>query len=178
VKLQLSTTHAYRGRVIDVDVDEVRLPNGHHATLEVIRHPGGAAIVALNARNEVCLLRQYRYAVSGWLWEVPAGKRDGGEPAERTAVRELAEEAGCTAGRWDSLGSFIASPGVFTEQVHLFLARDLETFGNAPEKVEVFEIAWLPLEEACERALRGEITDGKSVVALLRARHLLGHSST
>ena len=176
--MRIDTRSIYRGRVIDVDVDEVRLPNGHQATLEIIRHPGGAAIVALNDREEICLLRQYRHAVADWLWEVPAGKRDRGEPPEQTAVRELAEEAGCTARRWESLGSYIASPGVFTEQVQLYLARDLQSTASAPEAAEVFAVVWVPLEEACRRALGGEIVDGKSVVAVLRARHLLHHSST
>lgn len=176
--MQLSTIRAYRGRVIDVDLDEVRLPNGHEATLEIIRHPGGAAIVALNARDEVCLLRQYRHAAGGWLWELPAGKRDSGEAARLTAERELREEAGCLAARWESLGNYIASPGVFTEVVELFLARDLGTVDSAPEAAEVFELRWVPLAEACERALSGEIADGKSALALLRAQHRLHLSSS
>ena len=118
---------AFAGRVIAVDVERVELPNGALADLEIIRHPGGAAAVAINAAREVCLLRQYRYALGGWLWELPAGKLDGGEQPLRAARRELAEEAGVTAARWTPLGEFVSSPGVFTEVVHLFLATRLAT---------------------------------------------------
>jgi ADP-ribose pyrophosphatase len=163
----------YTGRVVTLDVADVRLPNGELATLEIVGHPGGAAIVALNARSEVCLLRQYRHVAGGWLWEIPGGKLDGKEPSE-TARAELAEEAGMRAARWDSLGRFLSSPGVFTEVVHLFLARDLAAVPPAPEREEVFEVSWVPLTAALERALAGEIEDGKSVVALARAARLLG----
>jgi 8-oxo-dGTP pyrophosphatase MutT (NUDIX family) len=163
----------YTGRVVTLDVADVRLPNGELATLEIVGHPGGAAIVALNARGEVCLLRQYRHVAGGWLWEIPGGKLDG-KPPDETARAELAEEAGMRAARWDSLGRFLSSPGVFTEVVYLFLARDLAAVPPAPEREEVFEVSWVPLAAALERALAGEIEDGKSVVALARAARLLG----
>lgn len=160
----------YTGRVITLDVEQVRLPNGHEATLEVVRHPGGAAVVALNARGEVCLLRQYRHVAGGWLWEIPAGKLDGKTPDE-TARAELEEEAGMRAARWDSLGRYVSSPGVFAEVVHLYLARDLTPCEARPEREEVFETTWVPLEAALARALGPEtdVDDGKSVVALARA---------
>jgi ADP-ribose pyrophosphatase len=163
----------YTGRVVSLDVEDVRLPNGVEATLEIVRHPGGAAVVALNARGEVCLLRQYRHVAGGWIWEVPAGKLDG-QPPDVIARQELAEEAGMTAGTWESLGRYLASPGVFQEVVHLWLARDLVPCAARPERDEVFEVEWVPLDDACGRALRGEIEDGKSVVALLRAASRLG----
>lgn len=158
----------YTGRVITLDVEDVRLPNGHEATLEIVGHPGGAAIVALDAESRICLLRQYRHVAGGWLWEIPAGKLDGKSP-DATARAELEEEAGMRAARWESLGLYRSSPGVFAEVVHLFLARDLTPCEARPEREEVFEATWLPLESAVERALAGEIEDGKSVVALVRA---------
>jgi ADP-ribose pyrophosphatase len=158
----------YTGRVITLDVADVRLPNGHLATLEIVGHHGGAAVVALDARGAVCLLRQYRHVAGGGLTEIPAGKLDGRSPAA-TARAELEEEAGLRAARWDSLGRYISSPGVFAEIVHLYLARDLTPCAARPEREEVFESSWLPLDEAVARALSGEIEDGKSVVALLRA---------
>ncbi len=158
----------WTGRVVTLDVAEVRLPNGHEATLEIVGHPGGSAIVALNARGEVCLLHQYRHVAGGWLWEIPAGKLDG-EPPDVVARRELEEEAGVRAGRWDALGRYFASPGVFSEIVHLWLARELEPCTARQEREEVFEVHWIPLREALDRAARGEIEDGKSAVALLRA---------
>lgn len=163
----------YTGRVVTLDVGPVRLPNGHVATLEIVGHPGGAAVVAVNAGGEVCLLRQYRHAAGGWLWEIPAGKLDGKTP-DQTASAELAEEAGMRAARWDALGRYRSSPGVFTEVVHLYLARELTPVPPAPEAAEVIEVTWVPFATALARALGGEIEDGKSVVALARAARLLG----
>jgi 8-oxo-dGTP pyrophosphatase MutT (NUDIX family) len=163
----------FRGRVITVNVETVTLPNGVTEELEIIRHPGGAAVVALDAENRVCLLHQFRHAAGGWLWELPAGKLDGGEPPLSAAQRELAEEAGVSALEWQSLGTVISSPGVFTEVVHLFLARKLEQQTAAPEAAEVFETSWVLLQEALARALDGDITDGKTVIALCRAANRL-----
>ena len=167
-----STTH-FRGRIIEVSVDEVTLPNGVRAELEVVHHPGGAAVAAVDHDQRVCLLRQYRYVADGWLWELPAGKLERGEPPLATAQRELIEEAGIKARTWSSLGSFWSSPGVFGEVLHLYLARDLEPVQAAPESNEVLEVHWLPLGEACQRALEGDIRDGKTALALLRASHQL-----
>ena len=163
----------FTGRVVTLDVAEVTLPNGQVAELEVVGHPGGAAIVAVNDAGAVCLLHQYRHVAGGWLWEIPAGKLDG-RPPEDVARSELREEAGRTAARWESLGRVLSSPGVFTEIVHLYLARELSVVPPQPEREEVFEVSWVPLASALARALRGEIEDGKSVIALVRAAERLG----
>lgn len=163
----------FPGRVITVNVERVELPNGVTADLEIIRHPGGAAAVAINTAGEVCLLKQYRHAVGGWLWELPAGKLDGAEDPLLAAQRELAEETGISAARWISLGEFVSSPGVFTEVVHLFLATELEATEPRPEAAEVFETQWMPLDRALALALSGEIRDGKTVVGLARAAERL-----
>ena len=166
----LSQTVHFTGRVIRVTTDQVVLPNGHRTELEVVHHPGGAAAVALDAERRVCLLRQYRYAAGGWLWELPAGKLEPGEPPLGTAQRELAEEAGVAARRWASLGTSLSSPGVFSEVIHLYLATEIAPAAAAHERAEVIEIHWLPFETACEWALAGTITDSKTVIGLLRAR--------
>jgi 8-oxo-dGTP pyrophosphatase MutT (NUDIX family) len=163
----------YSGRVVTLDLAEVRLPNGQVVELEIVGHPGGAAVVAVNAGGEVCLLRHYRHVAGGWLWEIPAGKLDGKAP-EETARSELREEAGLVAARWEPLGRVISSPGVFAEVVHLYLARELTSVPAAPERDEVFEVAWVPLAAAVDRALEGDIEDGKSVAALVRAARRLG----
>lgn len=167
-----STTH-FEGRIIRVTVDEVVLPNGTRTELEVVHHPGGAAVAAVDGDDRVCLLRQYRYVAGGWVWELPAGKLEPREPPLETARRELIEEAGVEARSWSSLGTYLSSPGVFSEVLHLFLALDLAPRAAAPESNEVFEVHWISLREACERALGGDIRDGKTVIGLLRAAHEL-----
>ncbi len=167
----------YRGRVVRLSVDTVDLPNGHRVELEIVHHPGGAAIVALDAGNRVCLLRQFRHAAKGWIWELPAGKLEPGEPPAATASRELAEEVGVKGGNWTSLGAYLSSPGVFTEWLHLFLARDLSPVRAGPEDNEVFEVHWLPFEEAFGQVLSGEIHDAKTCIGLMRARLLLAASA-
>lgn len=168
-----SSQTMFRGRILEVDVERVQLPNGRTATLEIARHPGGAAIVALDGAGRVCLLRQFRHAAQGWVWELPAGKIDDSEPPIATARRELAEEAGMTATSWCSLGGILSSPGVFTEVVHLYLATHLSPVAATPEDHEVFAVNWMPWQQAVLMAECGVITDGKSVSGLLRCRRLL-----
>ena len=162
-------THIFSGRVIEVNVERVELPNGTTAALEIVRHPGGAAVLALDDDNRVCLLRQFRHAVGGWVWELPAGKIDNREPPLDTARRELEEEAGVAAQSWQSLGDYLSSPGVFTEVVHLFLATQLTWLPPRPEEHEVFEVHWRPYSDVLQMARSGELRDGKSLVAVFRA---------
>ncbi|AGA91976.1 ADP-ribose pyrophosphatase [Thioflavicoccus mobilis 8321] len=159
----------FQGRIVDVGIESVRLPNGRRTELEIIRHPGGAAAVAIDADGRVCLLRQYRHAAGGWLWELPAGKIDPGEAPFATARRELAEEAGVTAEDWSALGHLHSSPGVFTEVIHLYLARDLCLRGHTHDADEVIEIHWVPLGEALEWCRTGRITDAKTMTGLFLA---------
>jgi ADP-ribose pyrophosphatase len=167
-------TLVYRGKIIDLFLEHVTLPNGAMAELEIVRHPGGAAVVVLDSENRVCLLRQYRHAAGGWLWELPAGKLEPGEPPLTTAQRELQEEAGLHAARWEPLGKIISSPGVFTEVVHLFLARDLSRVPANAEVHEVFEVHWVPFDEVLVQARTGEIMDAKTLAGLFRAGELHG----
>ena len=159
----------FKGAVIDVGVESVELPNGLTVDLEIVRHGGGSAAVALDGDGRVCLIRQYRHAGGGWLWEIPAGKREGMEDPEQTARRELADEAGVEAARWKPLGDIVSSPAVFTEVIHLFLAEDVRPVPARHEPSEVLEVHWLPLAEALARADRHEIRDAKTLVALYRA---------
>jgi ADP-ribose pyrophosphatase len=163
----------FSGRVIDVGVETVELPNGRLAELEIIRHPGGAAAVAMDDAGRVCLLRQYRHAADGWLWELPAGKIDPGEGPFGTARRELAEEAGMEAEDWTDLGPMVSSPGVFTEVIHLYLARDLRQSSHEHEIDEVIEIHWLPFTQALDWCSDGTITDAKTLIGLFRTDALI-----
>lgn len=162
----------YRGTIISLDVEEVRLPNGTVMRMEVVRHPGGAAVVALDARDRVCLLRHYRPAIGAWLWELPAGKLDHGEPTLAAARRELQEEAGLLAARWDSLGSIWSSPGVLAERIDLYLARGLTRVAPSVDEDEVFETHWMAFDEVLEQVLADDGADAKTVVGLARAARM------
>jgi 8-oxo-dGTP pyrophosphatase MutT (NUDIX family) len=174
---EVSRRPMFQGKIIDVGIERVRLPNGRRVDLEVIRHPGGAAAVAIDDRRRVCLLRQYRHVAGGWLWELPAGKLDPGEGPAATAERELAEEAGLVAATWDSLGRLHSSPGVFAEVIHLFLARGLSEVDLGHGADEVIEVHWVALDQVLEWCLNGTITDAKTLVGLYRAAAFLRHVS-
>jgi 8-oxo-dGTP pyrophosphatase MutT (NUDIX family) len=169
----LSVETIYEGRVVRLTRERVELPNGSIADLEIVHHPGGAAVVAVDDAKRVCLLHQFRHAAQGWVWELPAGKIDNREPPLETAHRELEEEAGMRAGEWRSLGDALSSPGVFTEVIHLYLATALHATEHRPEEHEVFEVHWLPFAQALDMARSGEIRDAKSVIGLFRASALL-----
>lgn len=164
----------YQGRIIQLGIESITMPNGVRVELEIVRHPGGAAIVALDSDNKVCLLRQYRHAAGGWLWELPAGKLEAGEAAEKTAARELVEEAGMHAARWERLGKLIATPGFCNEIIHLFLARDLTEVQSNPEVHELFELHRIPLDTAIGLVYDGTIYDAKTMLGLTLAAHHLG----
>jgi ADP-ribose pyrophosphatase len=163
----------YAGRIINLRIESITMPNGVRVELEIVRHPGGAAIVALDSDNRVCLLRQYRHAAGGWIWELPAGKLEAGEAAETTAARELVEEAGLHAARWERLGELIATPGFCDEIIHLFLARDLTDVQSQPEEHELFELHRIPLEAAIGLVHDGTIYDAKTMLGLMLAAHRL-----
>ncbi|MBU3672303.1 MAG: NUDIX hydrolase [Sinobacteraceae bacterium] len=169
----IRSREVFTGRVTRLTVDTVDLPNGHRADLEVLHHPGGAAVVAVDGARQVCLLRQYRHAAGGYVIELPAGRLEPDEAPARTAERELAEEAGRHAACWRDLGVSLSSPGVFTERIYLYLATELTPVPDAPEAAEVFEVLWVPLAEAVQRCLRGDIEDSKTCLGILRAAAVL-----
>ncbi len=171
---RIATRQVFRGRRIGLSVDCVRLPNGNVCELELIRHPGAAAVVPLFSTGEVALIRQYRHATESWLHEVPAGTLDEDEPPEVCATRELAEEAGLAAGRLTPLGWIWTTPGFTDEKIWLYLATELTEAKSAHETDEVIQVERIPFAEAVDRARRGGIADAKSICALLRAAHHLG----
>jgi 8-oxo-dGTP pyrophosphatase MutT (NUDIX family) len=156
----------YRGKIIQLNLESVVLPNGREIELEIVHHPGGVAVLAEDNEGRLCLIRQYRHAAGGWLWEFPAGKLEPDEAAELTAQRELLEEAGVEARRWQKLGQSFASPGVFTELIHLYHATDLIQKTHAHEEAEVIEIHWFTLAEIEDMVRQGLIVDAKTLVGL------------
>ena len=159
----------YRGSVVNLGLETVTLPNRETLDLEVVRHPGGAAVVAVDDKEQVCLLRQYRHAGDGWLWELPAGKIDVPEEPAHTAKRELQEEAGLAAERWQSLGSFLSTPGFCDERIHLYLARTLKQVAAEHHAHEVIEVHWVDFQQALEWVRNSEIVDGKTMIGLMLA---------
>ncbi len=170
----LERTHVHRGRVVDLWVERVRLPNGVETELEVVRHTGASVVVPVTDRRTVLLVRQYRHASGGWLLEAPAGTLEGGtEDPEACAHRELEEEAGVRAGKLTALGWIWTTPGFTDEKIWLYLATELSAAEQQLEEDEVLQIEELPLERALEGVHSGEIVDAKTICALVRAaRHL------
>jgi ADP-ribose pyrophosphatase len=163
----------YDGRVVRLSVDRVRLPNGNVTELELIRHPGAAAALPIDADGSVLLVRQYRYAASDWLLEVPAGKLDPGEAPDTCALREVEEETGVRPGRLEPLGWIFTTPGFTDEKIWLYVARDLVPSRQELQHDEVLSVVRMPLAEAVERAASGEIRDAKSVCTILRAARVV-----
>ena len=163
----------YSGRAVNLYVETVTLPNGRSTELDLIRHPGAAAAVPLKDDGTVLLVRQYRHAAGGFIYEVPAGKLDGGEAPERCAHRELTEEAGVRAGRLDHLASILTTPGFTDEVIHLYLARELEPAQQALEADEVLTVEPHSLEDAVAMCADGRLRDAKSICALMLAQRFL-----
>ena len=171
---QLSTTRIFTGRVINLDTDVVRYPDGTEGELEIIRHPGASAIVPFltdprGADPQILLLKQYRYATDGYLYEIPAGWLEAGEAPKACAVRELLEETGCTADRMEPLTSMWTTPGFTDERIHLFLASGL-TRGEARREADEFiQVETVSLSRALEMVKGGGIQDAKTALGLMFA---------
>src|SRR5262245_34817485 len=164
----------YKGRIVDLRLEQVELPNGLKVDLEVVHHPGAAAVVAVDTQGEVTLLRQFRHAVGGFIWEIPAGTLAAGEAPDACARRELREETGLTAAAWTALGSIVTTPGFCDERIHLFLARELSNGHPTLDHDEVLTVMRMPLRRALEMVRTGELEDGKWSAGLHRAAVALG----
>jgi ADP-ribose pyrophosphatase len=162
----------YSGRIVNLRRARVTLPGGKETTLELMSHPGAAAIVPLEG-DDVILIRQYRHAAEGWLWEIPAGTLEPGEEPLACARRELEEEAGVRAEHMRELGFIFTAPGFVNERIHIYLAEGLSAVPPNHDDDEVIEeVRRVPLSEAIEMIERGEITDAKTTVGLLRAARI------
>ncbi len=157
----------FKGKLLDVRRDTVRLPDGKLGTREYIVHPGAVLMVPVLPDGRLVMLRQFRYPVRRVMIEFPAGKLDPGETPLATAERELREEAGYTAARWQRLGSIHSVVGYSTEAIELYVAEELAHGGAALDDEEFLEVGTMSVEEMLAALDRGEITDAKTVAALL-----------
>ena len=165
----------YKGRIVDLRLERVTLPNGTVVDLELMHHPGASAVAAVDEACQVVLIRQYRHAAGGYIWELPAGVLDGPEAPAACAARELREEVGLVAKELRPLGSMLTTPGFCDERIHLFLARGLRDEGHSHEPDEVIaEIRRVPLADALEMIRVGEIVDGKTIAGLHLAAAAVG----
>ncbi len=173
----LKRTTIHSGRVFDVTVENLTFPNGTNIDLEIIRHPGASAIVPLTEDDEVIMLKQYRHAVGGEIWEIPAGTFDAGEAPLVCAKRELTEETGFEARTWESIGAVTPLPGYSDERIHLFMARHLTPAPRSLDADEIIDVHSIPLEKVVSMIHSGEIEDAKTVVAIFRALHHRNNST-
>lgn len=164
----LSSKEIFKGRIIDLYVEEVELPNGKTSSREIVKHPGAVAVIAITPENKIVMVEQFRKPLGRTLVEIPAGKLEKGEQPEATARRELEEETGYTCGELQPLISFYTSPGFADELVHLFIAENLEKLTNAAEldEDEFLEVMEVTLEEAQEMMQNKRIFDAKTAYAV------------
>ena len=172
---KLSREDKFTGRIVAVHVDTVALPDGGTATREVVDHPGGVAVLALDGENNVLAVTQYRYPFGRVLLEIPAGKLDHpGEDPYEAGLRELREETGAVPGRYRSLGRILPSPGCYGETLYLFLAQDLKMEEQHLDEDEFLNVVAMPFDELARQVLDGTITDAQTVSTTLKVKVLLG----
>lgn len=172
-EINLSSESKFKGKIIDVYLDEVVMESGRKATREVVRHSGASAIVVQNEAGLILLERQYRYPLNEVILEIPAGKLDAGETDLLCAQRELKEETGITAEHWQHLGDVPTTPGFSDEVISLYLAHTLTEGEPSWDEDEYVELEWYSFAEIMEMAQRGEIKDGKTLAALFLAQPFL-----
>ena len=170
---QLSRETIFEGKIFTVVRDNVELPDGKNSMRELVLHNGGAGVLPVDSDGNVTLVRQYRAGVSKVFTEICAGKLEKGEDPTECAKREMTEELGLSAKNVVALGSFVPTPAYDSEITYIFLATDLEYVGQKLDDDEFLEIVKMPLDEAVSRVMSGEISDGKTQIAILKAERLL-----
>jgi ADP-ribose pyrophosphatase len=179
---RISSKKVYEGKVISVDLDTVQFPNGTIGDLEMVRHPGASAVVPFldpveSTDPRVLLIRQYRYAANGYVYEIPAGRLDAGEAPQDCAARELREETGYSSQQLIPLTTFYTTPGFTDERIHLFAATGLSEGASERESDEIMDVAPMALSKAIAMIYSGELIDGKSMIGLLFAERFVRDSA-
>lgn len=169
----ISKQTIFEGKIITVRLDTVILPNGTEAKREIVEHPGGVAVVALDENENVYMVRQYRRPFDTVLLELPAGKLNYGENPEECGIRELQEETGLVAETFENLGSFMVSPGFCGEKIHIYLARGLSSKEMHLDEDEFLEVYKYPLSELMDMIMQNQIEDGKTVIGILKTYEFL-----
>jgi ADP-ribose pyrophosphatase len=170
----LTTRNIYTGKVVTLNIDTVQLPNGETVELETIRHPGAAAVVPVKDDGTVVLIKQFRHAAGGFIYEIPAGKLHPGEDPVHCASRELEEEVGYRASSFELLSSIFTAPGFADEVIHVYKATGLTKGRQQLDRDEVLDVIEMPLTEAVARIEDGTIRDAKTIVGL-QAVYLKAH---
>jgi ADP-ribose diphosphatase len=166
----LKKTQLHQGRVFALIREKITLPNGTTIDLDIIRHPGAAAMVPLSEEGSLVMVRQYRHAIGEYIWEIPAGTLNSGESPLECAKRELIEETGYSATEWEELGAIVPVPGYSDEEIHIFLAQGLRPARQDLDPDEILHVREIPLEEAFHMVERGEIKDSKTISSLFLLR--------
>lgn len=170
---QLSFDYKFKGRIINLRVDEALLPNGATATREVVEHNGGICVVPITENGEVLMVEQYRYPYGEVILEIPAGKRDGNEEPLEGGKRELREETGAVAENYTFLGELYPTPGYCGEVIYMYLATGLSFGETDPDEDEFLNVKKIPLEKAVDMIMKGEIKDAKTQTAILKVERML-----
>ncbi len=170
---KISRRDIHRGRILNVYEDTVRLADGSTALRELIEHYGGSCVAALDDQKQLLMVRQFRYGAGKELWELPAGKLEKGEDPMACATRELVEETGYRAGKMQSLGCLHPTPAYCQEVIYMYYATDLQKEAQRLDEGEFLEVAAIPFEQTVQMVMNGEITDAKTVIAILKLKELL-----
>ncbi len=170
---QLNADYKFKGKIINLRVDDALLPNGNTAKREVVEHPGGVCVVPLTDNDEILMVRQFRYPYGEVILEIPAGKRDKqNEDPLSCGIRELKEETGAVADKFIPLGTLYPSPGYITEVIYMYLAMGLKFEEACPDEDEFLSVERIPFEKALEMVMSGEIKDAKTQTAILKLKVL------
>lgn len=170
----LSSEEKYNGRIINVRVEQVELPDGHISSRELIAHPGGVGVIALTENNEVFMVSQYRIAARSMMLEIPAGKLEYGEDPLECGKRELIEETGYKGNEFIHLGEYYPTPGYCEEKINIYLAKNLEFVGQNLDEGEFLNVKKYKLDDLCDMVMNNEIYDAKTAIAILKAKFFVG----